>query len=63
MTMKLPDFTSASLPNREKDPANNTRLGLAIAPVCAAHPGECGLLVLDDSLDAFAARYRLVGEA
>ena len=58
--MKLPDFTSVSLPNVERNPAHNTRLGLAIAPVCAAHPGECGLLVLDDSLDAFAARYRLV---
>ena len=36
-----------------------TRLERAITPLCENHPGECGILTLDDSLDAFAARYRL----
>lgn len=36
-----------------------TRLERAITPLCEDHPGECGILALDDSLDAFAARYRL----
>jgi putative cardiolipin synthase len=36
-----------------------TRLERAITPLCEVHPGECGILALDDSLDAFAARYRL----
>lgn len=36
-----------------------TRLERAITPLCEKHPGECGILALDDSLDAFAARYRL----
>lgn len=36
-----------------------TRLERAITPLCVNHPGECGILTLDDSLDAFAARYRL----
>ncbi|MBJ8869622.1 phospholipase D family protein [Citrobacter braakii] len=36
-----------------------TRLERAITPLCENHPGESGILALDDSLDAFAARYRL----
>ena len=32
-----------------------TRLERAITPLCVNHPGECGILTLDDSLDAFAA--------
>ena len=36
-----------------------TRLERATTPLCEDHPGECGILALDDSLDAFAARYRL----
>lgn len=36
-----------------------TRLERAITPLCTSHPAECGILALDDSLDAFAARYRL----
>jgi len=36
-----------------------TRLERAVTPLCERHPGECGILALDDSLDAFAARYRL----
>lgn len=36
-----------------------TRLERAITPLCANHPEDCGILTLGDSLDAFAARYRL----
>ncbi len=36
-----------------------TRLARAIVPLCKNHPNECGILALDDSLDAFAARYLL----
>lgn len=36
-----------------------TRLARAIVPLCENHPNECGILALDDSLDAFAARYLL----
>ncbi len=57
--MKMQAFTSASLPSREMSLAHDTRLGRAITPVRATHPDECGILALDDSLDAFAARYRL----
>ncbi|XTZ40562.1 phospholipase D family protein [Salmonella enterica] len=57
--MKIPDSINAYSPNEVGTLQSDTRLGRAIAPVCAAHPGLCGLYVLDDSLDAFAARYRL----
>uniref|UniRef100_A0A8H9YXD5 Phospholipase D family protein n=1 Tax=Pseudomonas tritici TaxID=2745518 RepID=A0A8H9YXD5_9PSED len=56
---KMPSFTSDSLSNEDLPPTHKTRLGRAIAPVSADHPGLCGLLPLDDSLDAFACRYRL----
>lgn len=59
----MPDFTNDSLPSEERISTHNTRLGRAIAPVNAEHPGMCGLLPLDDSLDAFACRYRLAGMA
>ncbi|MBL5884092.1 phospholipase D family protein [Lelliottia aquatilis] len=59
MMKKMPSYTSDSLPNGNKNSAHNTRLGRAISPVNAEHPGLCGLLPLDDSLDAFACRYRL----
>lgn len=55
----MPSSISDCLPNEDKTPTHKTRLGRAIAPVSAAHPGLCGLLPLDDSLDAFACRYRL----
>ncbi len=58
--MKLHDYTNASSLSKGKSLAHNSRLGRAIAPVRAAHPEQCGILALDDSLDAFAARYRLV---
>ncbi len=37
----------------------DTRLGRAISPQVAAHPGVSGILALSDPLDAFAARARL----
>lgn len=55
----MPSYTRNFLPNENKTSAHNTRLGRAISPVNAEHPGLCGLLPLDDSLDAFACRYRL----
>ena len=58
MTIKIldePDF-----PSQERvTPPQDTRLGRAVTPLCEAHPGLCGLVALDDSLDAFVARYRL----
>ncbi|MDR9891693.1 phospholipase D family protein [Pseudenterobacter timonensis] len=56
---KMPDSISDCLPSKGTIPTHKTRLGRAIAPVSATHPGLCGLLPLDDSLDAFACRYRL----
>ena len=38
---------------------SETRLGRAVLPLCAAHEGQCGLVALDDSMDAFVARHRL----
>lgn len=58
--MKMPGFINDYSPSRVTNQTHNTRLGRAIAPACAAHPNECGILALDDSLDAFAARYRLI---
>ena len=40
-----------------------THLGLAVAPLVAAHPGESGVYALADGLDAFAARVRLANVA
>ncbi|MBA8275085.1 phospholipase D family protein [Escherichia fergusonii] len=57
MMKKTPAFITDSLPNKEM--SDLPRLALAVEPLCAQHPGQCGLLPLDDSLDAFAARYRL----
>jgi len=37
----------------------NTRLGQAIAPLAAAHPGRSGIHALSDGRDAFAARVLL----
>ncbi|WP_312948979.1 phospholipase D family protein [Superficieibacter sp.] len=59
MMRKMQDFMSDYSPSREMSHSHSTRLGRAIAPARAAHPDLCGLLPLDDSLDAFAARYRL----
>ncbi|MBU5647878.1 phospholipase D family protein, partial [Pluralibacter sp. S54_ASV_43] len=57
MTKKQPDFTSVYSPSKAMN--DLTRLARATSPLCENHPGECGILALDDSLDAFAARYRL----
>ncbi|WP_409049273.1 phospholipase D-like domain-containing protein, partial [Enterobacter sp. R1(2018)] len=61
--MKTPASISNILPsfNMQKDHA--TRLGRAITPTTAEHPGLSGIHTLADSLDAFAARYMLCGMA
>lgn len=56
---KLPGFTHDYLLSKATTPPDKTRLQRAVEPLCARHPGECGILALDNSLDAFAARYRL----
>lgn len=63
MTKKTPDFTKGYLPNDSRSEPHGTRLGRAIAPATAQHPHHSGLHPLDDSLDAFAARYLLAGMA
>ncbi len=40
-----------------------TRLGHSLAPLLDAHPGVSGVVPLADSLDAFAARMRLISTA
>lgn len=57
--MKLHGSINDYSPSKVMTPQTDSRLGRAIAPVCEAHVGLCGLHVLDDSLDAFVARYRL----
>lgn len=61
-----------SLPSMEKrnvssalgeNAASSTRLGKAIAPRVAEHPGLSGVYPLPDPLDAFAARVRLIQDA
>ena len=42
---------------------DHTRLGKAIKPVVAAHPGESGIYPLRDARDAFAARALLARAA
>ena len=60
---KVPLFTSNCLPNSNVKNHHATRLGRAITPVLAEHPGVSGIHPLSDSLDAFAARYLLCGMA
>ncbi len=63
MTKKTPDFTNVCW---QKPPASDdhaTRLGRAVAPEAARHEGLSGIHPLDNSLDAFAARYTLAGVA
>lgn len=45
------------------DGTETTRLGQAIAPLAAAHPGKSGVLPLIDGRDAFAARVLLARRA
>ncbi|MDI5035526.1 phospholipase D family protein, partial [Salmonella enterica subsp. enterica serovar Montevideo] len=53
---KLPGFTQDYLLSKATTLPDKTRLERAVEPLCARHPGECGILALDNSLDAFAAR-------
>ncbi|WP_436856851.1 phospholipase D family protein [Citrobacter tructae] len=57
MTKKQPSFIRDYSPSKAMNEL--TRLARAIVPLCKNHPNECGILALDDSLDAFAARYLL----
>ncbi len=57
MMLKMPTSTKDSLPNKAMN--DLPRLASAVLPLCSQHPGLCGILPLDKSLDAFAARYRL----
>lgn len=59
MMKKLPGFTQDYLLSKATTLPDKTRTERAVEPLCARHPGECGILALDNSLDAFAARYRL----
>lgn len=45
------------------EPDSDTRLGRALAPLVAAHPGKAGIIALPDGHDAFAARMLLVEAA
>ncbi len=49
----------SSLPVEIPPVQPDTRLGRAVLPLCTAHEGLCGLVALDDSMDAFVARHRL----
>jgi putative cardiolipin synthase len=42
---------------------DGTRLGRAISPLVAAHPGQCGIFALRDARDGFAARFLLAQAA
>lgn len=55
-----PRTPSTALPLSE---AVSTRLGLAVAPIAAAHPGQSGVHPLGDAHDAFAARILLAQAA
>lgn len=59
--------TLPSLENRSKSTAfadtGDTRLGKAISPLVAAHPGKTGIYLLLDSHTAFSARVLLAGAA
>lgn len=64
-------LTGCSLPEQQLTPssaltaeqARSTRLGLALAPQLAAHPGDNGIHALPDPHDAFAARVLLARSA
>ncbi|WP_404979387.1 phospholipase D family protein [Buttiauxella sp. BIGb0471] len=63
MTMKVPVSISNDLHSFNVKNHHGTRLGKAITPTLAEHPGLSGIHPLADSLDAFAARYLLCGMA
>lgn len=62
-TMKTPASISSIWPSSDVAIEHATRLGRAIVPTTAEHPGLSGIHTLADSLDAFAARYLLCGMA
>jgi cardiolipin synthase C len=55
---RLPSLEGRSISTALSDTAD-TRLGKSITPLLEAHPGLCGIYLLPDSRDAFAARARL----
>ncbi|MBV4412131.1 phospholipase D family protein [Enterobacteriaceae bacterium YMB-R22] len=63
MTKKTLDFTDACWRRPLKSNDRAPRAGRAIASEAARHDGLSGIHSLDDSLDAFAARYQLAGMA
>jgi putative cardiolipin synthase len=58
----LPSLESRSATTAFTDTQDDTRLGRALAPLSAAHPGKSGFHPLPDARDAFAAR-ALLAEA
>ncbi len=62
-TMKMPASINNTLICSDVVNEHATRLGRAITPATAEHPGLSGIHTLADSLDAFAARYLLCGMA
>ncbi|MGK9171629.1 phospholipase D family protein [Yokenella regensburgei] len=57
MTITISESEPFTVENHPARP--DTRLGRAVTPLCARHQGLCGLVALDDSMDAFVARHRL----
>jgi putative cardiolipin synthase len=51
------------VPTSALDDTGGTRLGVAIAPGLAAHPGQSGAVLLGDGREAFAARVLLANAA
>ncbi|MDX9741623.1 MAG: phospholipase D family protein [Gammaproteobacteria bacterium] len=62
MRWRLPSLEGRSVSSAFED-TSATRLGRAIAPLAAAHPGKSGVYPLLDAHDAFAARILLARAA
>jgi putative cardiolipin synthase len=62
MRWRLPSLEGRSVSTAFRD-TSDTRLGRAIAPMAAAHPGKSGVYPLIDAHDAFAARILLARAA
>lgn len=58
----LPSLEGRSVSTATTD-TDNTRLGVAIAPLTAAHPGKSGIYPLEDAHNAFGARMLLAQAA
>lgn len=58
----LPSLEGRSVSTATTD-TDNTRLGIAIAPLTAAHPGKSGIYPLEDAHNAFGARMLLAQAA